>query len=135
MLALLFIRNEKSLAREHSPADRMMDALGNFVGVVVDRVVVDVLIALNGGSLAYVGYERPDGTLVRKRIISGYPERACDGPTPKGLPPWRTGASRDTQGLVRLSEQDARLNDLCLDDDLAAGWNHVDHGEEETSNH
>lgn len=80
-------------------------------------------------------YERPDGTLVRKRIISGYPERVCDGPTPKGLPPWRTGASRDTQGLVRLSEQDARLNDLCLDDDLAAGWDHVDHGEEETSNH
>lgn len=39
LLALLFIRNEKTLAREHTPADRMMDSLGNFVGVVVDRVV------------------------------------------------------------------------------------------------
>src|SRR5690606_36127099 len=39
LLALVLIRNEKTLAREHTPADRMMDALGNFVGVVVDRVV------------------------------------------------------------------------------------------------
>ena len=39
LLALLLIRNEKSLAREHTPADRMMDSLGDFVGVVVDRVV------------------------------------------------------------------------------------------------
>ncbi|MBN9292263.1 MAG: MMPL family transporter, partial [Hyphomicrobium denitrificans] len=52
MLALLFIRNEKSLAREHSPADRMMDALGNFVGVVVDRVVKhSVLYTLLGFAL------------------------------------------------------------------------------------
>ncbi len=52
MLALLFIRNEKSLAREHSPADRMMDALGNFVGVVVDRVVKHaVLYTLLGFAL------------------------------------------------------------------------------------
>jgi hypothetical protein len=39
LLALLFIRNEKTLARDHTPADGMMDALGNFVGAVVDRVV------------------------------------------------------------------------------------------------
>jgi predicted RND superfamily exporter protein len=39
LLALLLIRNEKTLAREHNPADRMMDSLGSFVGVVVDRVV------------------------------------------------------------------------------------------------
>ena len=39
ILALLLIRNEKTLARDHTPADGMMDALGNFVGAVVDRVV------------------------------------------------------------------------------------------------
>ncbi len=39
ILALLFIRNEKTLARDHTPADGMMDALGAFVGAVVDRVV------------------------------------------------------------------------------------------------
>ena len=30
LLALLLIRNEKTLARDHTPADGMMDALGNF---------------------------------------------------------------------------------------------------------
>jgi uncharacterized protein len=39
ILALLFVRNEKTLARDHTPADGMMDALGTFVGAVVDRVV------------------------------------------------------------------------------------------------
>jgi predicted RND superfamily exporter protein len=39
LLALLLIRNEKALARDHTPADGMMDALGDFVGAVVDRVV------------------------------------------------------------------------------------------------
>jgi uncharacterized protein len=39
ILALLFVRNEKSLARDHNPADGMMDALGDFVGNIVDRVV------------------------------------------------------------------------------------------------
>ena len=39
LLALLLIRNEKTLARDHAPADGMMDALGNFVGAIVDRVV------------------------------------------------------------------------------------------------
>jgi predicted RND superfamily exporter protein len=39
LLALLLIRNEKSLARSHAPADGMMDALSLFVGAIVDRVV------------------------------------------------------------------------------------------------
>ncbi|MBS0233669.1 MAG: MMPL family transporter [Proteobacteria bacterium] len=50
ILALLLVRNEKTLARDHTPADGMMDALGVFVGGVVDRVVkhsvVYTLIAL-----------------------------------------------------------------------------------------
>ena len=52
LLALLFIRNEKTLARDHSPADGMMDALGTFVGAVVDRVVKHaVLYTLIGFAL------------------------------------------------------------------------------------
>ncbi|MBA2124869.1 RND transporter [Hyphomicrobium methylovorum] len=39
ILALLFIRNEDQLARDVTPADGMMDSLGNFVGGIVDRVV------------------------------------------------------------------------------------------------
>ncbi len=39
LMALLFIRNEGKLAREHTPADGMMDLLGDFVGSVVDAVV------------------------------------------------------------------------------------------------
>jgi predicted RND superfamily exporter protein len=55
LLALLLIRNEKTLARDHSPADGMMDALGKFVGALVDRVVKHaVLYTLIG--LALFGY-------------------------------------------------------------------------------
>ena len=39
LLAILFIRNEAKLARDRSPADGMMDTLGNLVGAIVDRVV------------------------------------------------------------------------------------------------
>ena len=39
LLALLFIRTEGKLARDRTPADGMMDTLGDFVGVIVDRVV------------------------------------------------------------------------------------------------
>lgn len=39
ILALLFVRNEKTLAKDHTPADGLMDALGVFVGGIVDRVV------------------------------------------------------------------------------------------------
>jgi predicted RND superfamily exporter protein len=58
LLALLLIRNEKTLAREHTPADRMMDALGTFVGAVVDRVVEHaVLYTLLGFALfGYFAY-------------------------------------------------------------------------------
>ncbi len=39
LLAMLFIRNEGKLARDRTPADGMMDKLGDFVGYIVDRVV------------------------------------------------------------------------------------------------
>mgnify|MGYP001228429536 CR=1 FL=1 len=39
LLALAFIRNEAAMSRERAPVDSAMDALGTFVGAVVDRVV------------------------------------------------------------------------------------------------
>lgn len=39
ILALFLIRNEGKLARDRTPADGMMDWLGDFVGRIVDRVV------------------------------------------------------------------------------------------------
>ena len=74
-------------------------------------------------------YEQTDGTLIRKRIISGYPERECDAPEPKGLPKWRIGTTYRKDGLVRLSREDDRLNEACVEIDLAAGWDHVDRDE------
>src|SRR5581483_2970167 len=38
-LGLILVRNEAKLARDHSPADRLMDGLGDLVGWIVDRVV------------------------------------------------------------------------------------------------
>jgi predicted RND superfamily exporter protein len=38
-LGVLLIRNEGKLARDRSPADRLMDGLGDIVGWIVDRVV------------------------------------------------------------------------------------------------
>ena len=39
LLASVLIRNEAALARDRSPADRLMDGLGDIVGAIVDRVV------------------------------------------------------------------------------------------------
>jgi predicted RND superfamily exporter protein len=39
LLGLYLIRNEAKLARDRSPADRLMDGLGTLVGWIVDRVV------------------------------------------------------------------------------------------------
>jgi hypothetical protein len=38
LLAVLLIRNESKLAKDRTPADALMDGLGNFVGRIVDRV-------------------------------------------------------------------------------------------------
>jgi hypothetical protein len=38
ILAVMFIRNEKTLAKDHTPADALMDGLGEIVGGIVDRV-------------------------------------------------------------------------------------------------
>jgi hypothetical protein len=39
LMGLFLIRNEHKLARDRSPADRLMDGLGTMVGWIVDRVV------------------------------------------------------------------------------------------------
>lgn len=39
LLAVLLIRNERALAKDHTPADALMDGLGDIVGGIVDRVV------------------------------------------------------------------------------------------------
>ena len=38
ILAVMFIRNEETLAKDHTPADALMDSLGTIVGEIVDRV-------------------------------------------------------------------------------------------------
>lgn len=76
-------------------------------------------------------YEQPNGVIVKRRIISGYPVRECDAKEPKGLPPYRVGTSYRYQGVVKLSESEHQKNQACLDLDLAAGWDHVDRDEEE----
>jgi predicted RND superfamily exporter protein len=44
LLGMFLIRNEAALARERTPADRLMDGLGSFVGWIVDRVVRHALL-------------------------------------------------------------------------------------------
>ena len=39
LLGLILVRKEETLARDRSPADRLMDGLGDIVGWIVDRVV------------------------------------------------------------------------------------------------
>jgi predicted RND superfamily exporter protein len=57
LMGLFLIRNEHKLARDRSPADRLMDGLGSLVGWIVDRVVhwplTTTVIAL--ASFLYLG--------------------------------------------------------------------------------
>jgi predicted RND superfamily exporter protein len=57
LMGLFLIRNEHKLARDRSPADRLMDGLGSLVGWIVDRVVhwplLTTMVAL--ASFLYLG--------------------------------------------------------------------------------
>jgi len=57
LMGLFLIRNEHKLARDRSPADRLMDGLGALVGWIVDRVVhwpvLTTVVAL--ASFLYLG--------------------------------------------------------------------------------
>jgi predicted RND superfamily exporter protein len=58
LMGLFIIRNEHKLARDRSPADRLMDGLGTLVGWIVDRVVhwplTTTVVAL--ASFLYLGH-------------------------------------------------------------------------------
>ncbi len=54
LLGLVLIRNEASLARDRSPADRLMDSLGTFVGWIVDRVVHWPLLTSLAGLVSFL---------------------------------------------------------------------------------
>ena len=76
LMGMLLIRNEASLARDRSPADRLMDSLGRLVGWIVDRVVhwplVTTLIAavtFAGLATAYLQLEP------RYRLADQVPDR------------------------------------------------------------
>jgi predicted RND superfamily exporter protein len=54
VLALLLIRNEAALARDRTPADGLMDSLGEFVGWIVDRVVRWPFLTTSVAVLAFI---------------------------------------------------------------------------------
>jgi predicted RND superfamily exporter protein len=60
ILGLFLIRNEAKLARDRSPADHLMDGLGELVGWIVDRVVrrpvLTTMVALISFGILGAGY-------------------------------------------------------------------------------
>ena len=54
LMGIVLIRNEASLARDRSPADRLMDSLGKLVGWIVDRVVHWPLVTSLIGLVTFV---------------------------------------------------------------------------------
>jgi predicted RND superfamily exporter protein len=76
LLGIFFIRNEVKLARDRSPADRLMDGLGELVGWIVDRVVrrplLTSLIALTALGLCGWAYLQLEP---RYRLADQVPDR------------------------------------------------------------
>jgi hypothetical protein len=76
LLGIFFIRNEAKLARDRSPADRLMDGLGELVGWIVDRVVrrplLTSLIALTALGLCGWAYLQLEP---RYRLADQVPDR------------------------------------------------------------
>jgi predicted RND superfamily exporter protein len=116
LLGLLLIRNEASLARDRSPADRLMDGLGGLVGWVVDRVVrwpfTTTLVALVSFLLLGHAYLQLEP---RYRLADQVPDREqALGATERldqkltGANPvhimieWQTGASIYAPGPLRV---------------------------------
>lgn len=76
VLAVLFIRNESTLAKARTPGDALMDSLGEFVGWVVDRVVhrpvLTTLVALGSFLLCGLAYLQLEP---RYRLADQVPDR------------------------------------------------------------
>lgn len=76
ILALALIRNEKALSAEHAPVDAAMDALGAFVGAVVDRVVRHPLTYTIAGFLLLFLFAAAHLSLApRYRLADQVPDR------------------------------------------------------------
>jgi uncharacterized protein len=76
LMGLYLIRNEAKLARDRSPADRLMDGLGSLVGWIVDRVVhwplTTTLVAVASFLLLGQAYLQLEP---RYRLADGVPDR------------------------------------------------------------
>lgn len=119
ILALLLIRNEKSLARDHTPADGMMDALGTFVGAIVDRVIKhSVIYTIIGiGLFAYFAslhlqleprYRLADQVPDREQALAatGRIDTKLTGANPfHVMIRWKNGASLYDPGTLKVIEQ------------------------------
>ncbi|MGO4683307.1 efflux RND transporter permease subunit [Hyphomicrobium sp. 2TAF46] len=119
ILALLLIRNEKSLARDHTPADGMMDALGNFVGAIVDRVIKhSVIYTIIGiGLFAYFAslhlqleprYRLADQVPDREQALAatGRIDTKLTGANPfHVMIRWKNGASLYDPATLKVIEQ------------------------------
>ncbi|WP_425284110.1 efflux RND transporter permease subunit [Hyphomicrobium facile] len=119
ILGLLFIRNEKTLARDHAPADGMMDALGTFVGAIVDRVIKhSVLYTLLGvGLFIYFAslhlqleprYRLADQVPDREQALAatGRIDSKLTGANPfHVMIQWKNGASLYDPGTLKVIEE------------------------------
>ena len=76
ILGLFLIRNEAKLARDRSPADHLMDGLGEIVGWIVDRVVrrpvLTTLVAVVSFAILGAGYLQLEP---RYRLADQVPDR------------------------------------------------------------
>ncbi|HET6390862.1 efflux RND transporter permease subunit [Hyphomicrobium sp.] len=119
ILGLLFIRNEKTLARDHAPADGMMDALGTFVGAIVDRVIKhSVIYTLLGiGLFVYFAslhlqleprYRLADQVPDREQALAatGRIDSKLTGANPfHVMIQWKNGASLYDPGTLKVIEE------------------------------
>lgn len=119
ILALLLIHNEKSLARDHTPADGMMDALGTFVGAIVDRVIKhSVIYTIIGiGLFAYFAslhlqleprYRLADQVPDREQALAatGRIDTKLTGANPfHVMIRWKNGASLYDPATLKVIEQ------------------------------
>ncbi len=119
LLGLLFIRNEKTLARDHTPADGMMDALGSFVGVIVDRVIKHSVIytILGVGLFIYFAslhlqleprYRLADQVPDREQALAatGRIDSKLTGANPfHVMIRWKNGASLYDPGTLKVIEE------------------------------